>query len=340
MLGKLWGKPFKRPIIFFLISASVLIVVIWAAMAGFLGSRARETVVDISKITSVNRDVPGQKSTIDAERLRQGCYGKDCIPSIDNPKFISADQGSGYLKDDDVVFGIDLNGIVRAYPQKILNWHEVVNDTIDGQPVVISFCPLCGTAIAHERIVKDQTVEFGVSGKLLQSNLVMYDRLTETLWVQATGEAIAGELVGGKLKQVPLMTTFWGTWSEVHPDTQVLSTDTGFSRNYNSYPYGDYETSKEFLFKPDKLDDRLHPKVIGYGVEIGGKFKFYPEEVIKSIAIVDQFAARKLQIKREAGGGISITDLNSGESINYLRSMWFSWFAFHPETELFFSSAK
>lgn len=312
-----------------------LIVIVVLAGRGLLGSRAKEVTQNVSKITSGGFDLSDKPTTIDPSKLRQGCPFKDCIPSIDNPKFLSKEEGDKYLSDEDVIFGVNLNEDVRAYPQRILNWHEIVNDKVGGKAVVVSFCPLCGTAIAHERMLKGQEVEFGVSGKLLQSNLVMYDRFTETLWVHALGEAVAGELAGQKLTQVPLETTTWGSWKQAHPKTKVLSTDTGFSRSYDSYPYGDYESSGRFLFEPDVQDDRLHPKAIGYGIEIGGLTKFYPDDGIVVKSFVDNFASRKLEIKRTGAGSIKITDLGTDENINYTRSMWFSWAAFHPKTELY-----
>ncbi len=335
MSKKLFDQVKKKPILRYGIIIAVIVVAFVAARNGLLGGRAEETTNKVRNFASGGFDIDKDKAAIDISKIKQGCPFKDCIPSIDDPKFVSREEGDKYLNNQDVIFGIDYQGVKKAYPQRILNWHEIVNDFVGKKPVVVSFCPLCGTAIAHERILKGQTVEFGVSGKLIQSNLVMYDRLTETLWQHATGEAIAGELVGEELTQFSLETTTWGSWKEANPDTQVLSTETGFSRNYDSYPYGDYEQSQRFLFEPDKTDDRLHPKAIGYGVEVDGKFKFYPDDKIGASPITDQFADKTLEIKRDKSGAVVITEQKTGENINFLRGMWFSWFAFNPDTELF-----
>lgn len=335
MLQKLYSKIKKNPLLRYGTYLVIVLIIFVVAQKGFLGNRAEQTTTAVKNIASGGFELNQENAAIDLSTLKQGCPFKDCIPSIDEPKFIFASEADRQNSDHEIVFAIDYEGIVRAYPQKILNSHEIVNDTIAGKPVVISFCPLCGTAIAFEATVNGKPTEFGVSGKLVQSNLVMYDRQTETLWQHATGEAIAGELVGERLTQFPIETTTWGLWKEAHPDTQVLSQDTGSGRSYDSYPYGDYESSGRFLFPPDKTDDRLHPKAIGYGVEIGNEFKFYPEDKIKSIAIIDNFAGKKLKITRNTSGAVTISDSNTGENINFLRGMWFSWYAFNPDTELF-----
>lgn len=141
-----------------------------------------------SPVKNIIKKIPGQefnldtkKSKIDLGKLKQGCPVKDCIPAIDNPKFISASEAErlNQIKDDDVVFAVFHKGEAKVYPQRILNWHEIINDTVSGDPIIVTFCPLCGTSIGYER-PSDTT--FGVSGKLVNSNLVMYDRKTETLW--------------------------------------------------------------------------------------------------------------------------------------------------------------
>ncbi len=272
---------------------------------------------------------------IDLNKLREGCPVKDCIPAIDNPKFISASEAErlNQIKDDDVVFAIDHKGVLRAYPQRILNWHEIVNDVLAGDPLLITFCPLCGTAIGFERPA-DTT--FGVSGKLVNSNLVMYDRKTQTLWQQLGGEAIVGELVGQKLKPFPVDTVLWRDWKKLHPDTQVLSQETGYSRDYSHYPYGSYEQDRSVYFPAEgATDDRLHPKQIVWGIEIEGKFKAYDDKKLSEIGTLnDTFNGVNLTIVRNKEGQVRITK-EDGSQIIPDRSMWFAWVSFHPETELF-----
>lgn len=304
------------------------------------------------KTTSVKdivRSLPGQqfnvdsrKSEIDLNKLKQGCPVKDCIPAIDNPKFISAQEAEkrGQIKGDDVVFAINHKGVARAYPQKILNWHEIINDSIGGDLVLITFCPLCGTAIGFERVIevegKKVKTTFGVSGKLVNSNLVMYDRQTESLWQQLGGEAIVGELVGQKLKLFPVDTLLWKDWKKIHPDTQVLSQDTGHTRDYNYYPYGTYEQDRSVYFPAEgTTDDRLHPKEIIWGVEVDGKHKAYPDKKLAEVGrLKDKIDGVELNIERTKEGQVRITR-SDGSQVIPERSMWFAWVSFHPETLLY-----
>lgn len=286
--------------------------------------------------------LPGQgfklnqpKAGFDLSKLKQGCPVKDCIPAIDNPKFISATEAEQKreIQDADVVFAISHKGINRAYPQRILNWHEIVNDSVAGDQIIVTFCPLCGTAIGFER-PSDTT--FGVSGKLVNSNLVMYDRKTQTLWQQLGGEAIVGELVGQKLKQFPVDTLLWKDWKKLHPDTEVLSQDTGYSRDYSSYPYGTYESDRSIYFPAEGANDsRLHPKAIVWGIEINGKFKAYDDKKLSQVGILkDTLAGVNLEIDRNKEGQVKFTKAD-GNQIIPDRAMWFAWVSFHPESELY-----
>lgn len=281
----------------------------------------------------VNKKLP--KAKIDLNKLRQGCPVKDCIPAIDSPKFISASEAEklNQIKDEDVVFAISHKGVNRAYPQRILNWHEIINDEVADDPVLITFCPLCGTAIGYERPF-DTT--FGVSGKLVNSNLVMYDRKTDTLWQQLGGEAIVGELVGQKLKPFPVDTLFWKDWKKLHPDTQVLSQETGYSRDYSYYPYGSYESDQSVYFPAEgENDDRLHPKEIVWGIEINGKSKGYSDKKLAEVGnLKDTVGGVNLNLTRNKEGQVRITK-DDGSLVVPDRSMWFAWVSFHPDTELF-----
>ncbi len=145
-----------------------------------------------------------------------------------------------FMSDSDTVIGLEINGEVKAYPIFILVWHEIVNDSVGGTPVSVTYCPLCYTNQVFERIIDGQEVEFGTSGKLYNSNLLMYDRLTESYWSQALGMAVKGELTGYQLNLVPFDVITWGDWKKLHPDTLVLTTDTGYIRSYATDPYGNY----------------------------------------------------------------------------------------------------
>jgi len=267
-------------------------------------------------------------------KLRSGGPPKDGIPSVDDPKFESAQDANIWLKPDDLVLGFNYKGEARAYPLRILNWHEIVNDKVVGDAVLITYCPLCFTGIAFSRVVDGVEIEFGTSGKLINSNLVMYDRASDSLWTQLGGEAIIGPNVGKELTQLPLDTLTWAQWRNAHLATLVLSRDTGFARNYDVNPYEGYNTNRD-TFGTQFSDDRLHPKAVIYGVEVAGKFKAYSKEQLeKTGKIADNFARQTLEITRDNVGKVQIKNKTTGAAIIPTISYWFAWVSFHPDTEL------
>jgi hypothetical protein len=200
----------------------------------------------------------------------------DGIPSIDNPRFVSAANASVWLANDyDSVIGVSLNGDVRAYPLQILVWHEIVNDVVGGVPIAVTYCPLCYSSSVFIRQINGTTVQFGTSGKLYNNNLVMYDRLTKSLWSQIWGQAIAGSLTGQTLQRVPIDVTTWGQWKKLHPNTSVLSRQTGFNRDYGDDPYGAYYFTNDIYFPLTHHDQRLPPKTVIVGLTVGGVSKAY-----------------------------------------------------------------
>ena len=161
-----------------------------------------------------------QGSLVPAKEIRHGGPPRDGIPALDQPRFIPAASAS-YLKPDDRVLGMELNGIVKAYPIRILDWHEIANDDFNGQPVVVTYCPLCGTGMAFSAQIGGSRTTFGVSGLLYNSDVLLYDRQTDSLWSQLLGKAITGPLKGTELKLIPLRHTTWRAWKSEHPDTLV-----------------------------------------------------------------------------------------------------------------------
>lgn len=282
-------------------------------------------------------DVPGRENL---DQLRQGCPYKDCIPAIDEPKFESVEEANSWLKDEDVVFALDWKGEQKAYPQRILNWHELVNDVVGGEPILMSFCPLCGSVLAFERTVEGRVLDFGVSGKLHNSDLVMYDRQTESLWQQITGEAIVGDFFETKLKQVSTDTLRWGDWKSSHPGTKVLSRETGYSRDYNRYPYGSYEQDESVYFPVEGgIDNTIHPKSVVFGVEVNGDFKAYTKEAVErdtaeDSVITDRVGGERIRLSYNSGE-VFVENLGTRGEIPVTRLFWFAWKVFHPETELY-----
>jgi hypothetical protein len=201
------------------------------------------------------------------DEIRSGGPPPDGIPPIDDPKYLAIDDVD-FLSDNEPVLAFELNGEARAYPVQIMTWHEIVNDTIGGVPVTISYCPLCNSAIAYDRRLDDLVVDFGTSGLLWNSALVMYDRQTETLWSHFTGEGIVGELTGVELTSFPLATVAWSTWRDANPDGRVLSRDTGSRRDYGRNPYPGYDNvdAVPFLFQGE-VDGRYTAMTRFVGVE-------------------------------------------------------------------------
>lgn len=200
---------------------------------------------------------PDDYTRIELEQLFNGGPPKDGIPSIDAPEFDTAETTP--FAADDIVVGMVINGEAKAYPYNVLNWHEIVNDEIGGVNVTVSYCPLCDTIVAFDR----GNTTFGVSGKLYQSCLVMYDRSDDTLYAQPWGTGIVGANVNQQVDRLPAVKTTLGQWLEQYPDSQILSTRTGHNRNYEGYPYGTYYTDDQIVFEVRNQDQQmLHPKTI------------------------------------------------------------------------------
>ena len=214
---------------------------------------------------------------VDPADIIPGGPPPDGIPPIDHPRFQPA-SSVNWLAPREPVVAIELSGDARAYPVQIFIWHEIVNDTVGGVPVTVTYCPLCNTGIAFKRPTIDgKLLDFGTSGKLYNSNLVMYDRQTNSYWPQALGEAVTGPLTGTKLQLVPVQLVAWRDWRAAHPGGKVLSRDTGASRDYGTNPYVSYDqpNSHPFLFA-GRLDPRLPPKARVVGVQVGADVVAFP----------------------------------------------------------------
>jgi len=201
------------------------------------------------------------------DEIFSGGPPRDGIPPIDSPRFETVDSADTWIEDVEPVIILEVNNEVRAYPLQILIWHEIVNDEIGGQPVVVTFCPLCNTALAFARpTVNGELLTFGTSGNLRISDLVMWDRQTESWWQQFNGKAIVGDLTGTKLEFLPSAIISWADFKSKHPEGQVLSIETGFSRSYGRNPYSGYDNINSYPFAyTGDLNDRLPPmaRVLG-----------------------------------------------------------------------------
>ncbi|MFW6447967.1 MAG: DUF3179 domain-containing protein [Halobacteriota archaeon] len=292
------------------------------------------------------------------DNVVSGGVPRDGIPAIDEPRFADADGAD--LQDGEPVFGLHRDGVARAYPQKILVWHEVVNDTLGDEPIAVTYCPLTGTAQAFHR----GPTSFGVSGRLVNSNLVMYDRASDSWWPQMLATAIDGPLDGQYLREERVIWTTWGRWRAAHPETEVLTDDTGYVRRYGSDPYGEYNPAsgyyaeRDTLFPPLSSDDRTHPKsvVVGARTQRGAigfrKSRLLEEGVLtgqlddEAVVAVADGALETGYVYRNPeeravtadGDAVAVDGEPSDpealplEPILGFDAMWFAWAGFYPDT--------
>jgi hypothetical protein len=223
--------------------------------------------------------------------LRSGGPPPDGIPPIDDPQFLPA-RDVDFLADNEPVLAVDIDGEARAYPVQVLIWHEIVNDTVAGIPVAVTYCPLCNSAVAYDRRVGERVLTFGTSGMLWNLALVMYDRQTETLWSHFTGRGIVGVLTATELDTFPVATVPWRAWRDAHPDGLVLSRDTGHTRDYGRNPYPGYDdvTSQPFLFEGE-VDGRYTAMTRVVGIVRGSDALAVPLTDLRDARVVAVEAA-------------------------------------------------
>jgi hypothetical protein len=296
-------------------------------------------IVGLAAVPVLAGDAPVQNGfvldpiEIDAAEILPGGPGRDGIPALELPLHVPAERSP--WADDERVLGVFQNGEARAYPISILVWHELVNDVLGGRPILVSYCPLCGTGIVFDRRFVDGERSFGVSGLLFRSDLLLYDRETESLWSQISATAVTGPSRGMRLTQVRAKMTTWRHWREVHPGTTVLSRDTGHRRAYGTTPYGDYATSARLLF-PVPADRRYHPKTPTLGLRIpGGPARAYPaSELTRAGGRVEEtFQGHPVTVAFDPEK--RVFDVQAPEAVEVVEGFWFAWAAFHAETSVF-----
>jgi len=227
---------------------------------------------------------------IPISEVKDGGPGKDGIPSLDTPKFVNIiESGASYLDDEDLVIGVVIGNDIKAYPHSILDWHEIVNDEINNKFITINYCPLTGTAFGWNSISDGVKSTFGVSGLLYNTNLILYDRNTESNWSQLKLKCVNGILIGNEPEMVNIVETNWKTWRTLYPNTKVLSLETGFSRNYNNYPYGDYKTNQNFfIFTPSPLNKILPNKERVHAITDENRAKVYQFQNFNNGKIINE----------------------------------------------------
>ena len=266
---------------------------------------------------------------VPVKEIRRGGPGKDGIPAILSPQFGRA-ADAGFMRGEDRVLGISIGGVHKAFPVKILNWHEVVNDWTQSQRFVMTYCPLCGSGIAFA--VEDEA--FGVSGLLYNSDVLLYDFATESLWSQIMMQAVAGPQKGTRLQQLPVLHTTWEQWRMLHPDTLVLTRDTGYrGYDYRTNPYRQYERDRQLAFPVSHRDTRLPSKTWVLGVTLGDEHVAYPLQALAKVGHVDDvIAGQAVQVRFDEGSAWVERD---GVTLPTIRLYWFAWATFHPDTRLF-----
>lgn len=273
------------------------------------------------------------RALVPVEQIRAGGPPRDGIPSIDEPRFIDP-ADADFLAPGDRVLGLVHNGVAKAFPTRILNWHEIVNDEFRGEPVVVSYCPLCGTGMAFSAEIDGKDLDFGVSGLLYNSDLLLYDRYSLSLWSQIKREAVSGRYAGTRLEHLPASHTTWRDWRERHPDTLVLSRETGYNRDYSRVPYKGYEKSGRIYFPVANRDQRYHPKEKVIGLTLAGKTKAYPfaELAGRETPFTDRVAGRAIMVHFDAENRTGRILDAEGSEIPSVIAYWFAWVAFNPDT--------
>jgi hypothetical protein len=215
--------------------------------------------------------------TVELDEIQSGGPPKDGIPAIDQPRFISTGAAGTWLNNDEPVIVVRIDDDARAYPLQILMYHEIVNDRVGGLPVAVTFCPLCNASIVFERELDGVTLDFGTTGRLRMSDLVMYDRQTESWWQQFTGKGIIGRYAGTELTEVRSQITSFADFRAAYPAGKVLSRATGFSRPYGHNPYRGYDNINQTPFLlDDPADPRLPPMERVLGISVGEQHRVHP----------------------------------------------------------------
>jgi hypothetical protein len=309
----------SRPEVLRWITGSVLLLAAFASLAA-------------SKLGFVIDD-----ALVPAEEIHDGGTGRDGIPALFYPDFVSA-EAAGFLNAKDRVLGIEIDGVARAYPIRILNYHEIVNDAFGGKALVITYCPLCNSGVAFDaRAVGQSRLEFGVSGLLYNSDVLLYDRETHSLWSQIDKIAISGSMKGTRLTSLPMAHTTWRDWVARYPQTEVLSDKTGHNRDYRKDPYRDYRRDGALMFPVAEKNSKYRRKSLVLGLEIDGQFKAYPFKELRQGAPVfsDEFAGQQFEVRFDRKNETASVIGEDGNELPSLVAYWFAWYAFHPDAVIF-----
>lgn len=266
-----------------------------------------------------------------------GGVPRDGIPAIHNPTFVEAAEAD-FLSDNDRVLGLTRNGITKAYPIRIMDRHEIVNDQFGHEPIAVTYCPLCFSGMAFKSMIGGEVLNFGVSGLLYNSDVLLYDYKTDSLWSQIMSQAISGPMQGTNIEAVPVAHTTWRNWKARHPDTQVLIVNTILSGRYSSQPYARYQSSDRLMFPVARRNGAYRNKEHVLGLTIDDVHKAYPFRELRATGksiIKDVVAGRVVMIEwHESENYARVLDAD-GNELPSVIVYWFAWYAFHPLTAVF-----
>ena len=277
-------------------------------------------------------------ASVPSAQILRGGPPRDGIPAIDAPRFVAAKDAS-FMQPDDRLLALSINGENKAYPIKILNWHEIVNDQLGGEAVAVTWCPLCGSGVVFSADVAGQQRDFGVSGLLYQSDVLLYDRQSESLFSQLEAEAISGPLLGEPLRAISVSYSSWSAWRQRYPDGLVLTPETGYRRDYDRNPYQGYDQSRQLYFSVNNAAPPvLHPKERVYGIDYQGFSKAYPTSALEARgngSFVDQLGYFEIQLQWDGELGQLLARAPDQSQIVPTTAFWFAWFTFNPESEVY-----
>lgn len=309
----------------FMSRISILAIILCASLAALYLKNAQAKNFNGFDLTQLN---------IDQSEVFSGGPGRDGIPSIDNPKFIHPSKVN-FLHDDDMVMSFTNGETTKAYPLRILIWHEIVNDSINNQEIAVTYCPLCGTGMVFDRVINGKERSFGVSGLLYRSDVLMYDRDTLSLWSQLGMKGVSKDAIGKNLTWLPSEQLTWHAWRDKYPTGQVLSTDTGFNRQYASQAYASYFNSPNVMFPVPNFRNELKDKSKVLGIIINGIAKAYPiKHLQQNNDFSDSIGASKITITYDDKKKLASVEDIKGNAIASVEAYWFAWQGFYPNTLL------
>jgi hypothetical protein len=259
------------------------------------------------------------KHSVPYSEILSGGPPKDGIPALNDLQFVTVSEADAWLKPVEPVILVQVGEEAKAYPIQILIWHEIVNDTVGNEPLIVTFCPLCNTAIAFKRSVNDKMLDFGTTGRLRYSNLIMYDHQTESWWQQATGDAIAGEYTGTQLEFYPASMISWEDFKKLHPDGRVLSRNTGFSRDYGKNPYFGYDNINQvpFLFN-GTTPNQLPPMARVLTIDLKNEAVAYTYEILREMKVINDKVSGEAVVVLWAEGtasALDTSDISEGRDV-------------------------